>query len=109
MRSCNTISIIMLQLFESELHLYQTKTTMIEEKIMADNEQKVIDAMKKAGEPLSSGDIAERTGIEKKEVGKIINALVTRTRAQPLASIPAARTASPALARLAAEAARSAT
>ena len=42
---------------------------------MADNEQKVIDAMKKAGEPLSSGDIAERTGIEKKEVGKIINAL----------------------------------
>lgn len=42
---------------------------------MTDNEQKVIDAMKEAGEPLSSGDIAERTGIEKKEVGKIINSL----------------------------------
>ena len=42
---------------------------------MADNEQKVIDAMNEAGEPLSSGDIADRTGIDKKEVGKIINAL----------------------------------
>ena len=42
---------------------------------MADNEQKVIDTMKEAGEPLSSGDIAERTGIDKKEVGKIINVL----------------------------------
>ncbi|MCL7410976.1 MAG: winged helix-turn-helix transcriptional regulator [Methanosarcinaceae archaeon] len=42
---------------------------------MADNEQKVIDAMKEAGEPLSSGEIAQRTGIDKKDVGKIINAL----------------------------------
>lgn len=58
-----------------ELLLYRKKTTMIEEKIMADNEQKVIEAMKKAGEPLSSGEIADRTGIDKKEVGKIINAL----------------------------------
>lgn len=42
---------------------------------MADNEQKVIDVMKEAGEPLRSGDIADRTGIDKKEVGKIINSL----------------------------------
>ncbi len=55
--------------------IYQTKTTEIEDKNMADNEQKVIDAMNEAGEPLRSGDIADRTGIDKKEVGKIINAL----------------------------------
>ncbi|MBW6470549.1 MAG: MarR family transcriptional regulator [Methanosarcinaceae archaeon] len=42
---------------------------------MANNEQKVIDAMKEAGEPLSSGEIAERTDIDKKDVSKIINAL----------------------------------
>ncbi|HJH30106.1 MAG TPA: transcriptional regulator [Methanosarcinaceae archaeon] len=58
-----------------ELHLYRKKTTNTKEKTIADNEQKVIDAIKEAGEPLRSGDIADRIGIDKKEIGKIINAL----------------------------------
>lgn len=33
-------------------------------------EDKVLDAMRKAGEPLNAGKIAELTGIDKKEVEK---------------------------------------
>ncbi|MCK4335003.1 transcriptional regulator [candidate division WOR-3 bacterium] len=42
---------------------------------MADNEAKVIEAFKKAGEPLKAGQVADTTGIEAKEVGKIIKKL----------------------------------
>ena len=42
---------------------------------MAGNEEKVLKAMKKAGEPLRPGDIAEKTGLGKDEVTKAINAL----------------------------------
>ncbi|AEH61044.1 putative transcriptional regulator, Crp/Fnr family [Methanosalsum zhilinae DSM 4017] len=40
-----------------------------------DNEQKILKAMKDAGKPLKSGEVAEMTGIDKKEVSKIINNL----------------------------------
>ncbi|MBW1722108.1 MAG: winged helix-turn-helix transcriptional regulator [Deltaproteobacteria bacterium] len=38
-------------------------------------EKKVLDAMKKAGRPLRSGDLAKMVGVESKEVSKIINEL----------------------------------
>ena len=38
-------------------------------------EKKVLEAMKKAGKPLKSGEIAEMIGAENKEVSKVINAL----------------------------------
>jgi len=42
---------------------------------MADNEAKVIEAFKKAGEPLKAGQVVEATDIDAKEVGKIIKKL----------------------------------
>ncbi len=38
-------------------------------------EQKVLEAMKKAGKPLKTGEIAEITGLDKKEVEKAIKKL----------------------------------
>jgi hypothetical protein len=40
-----------------------------------DNTEKVIKAMKDAGEPVRPGDIAKATGIEKKDLDKIIKNL----------------------------------
>ncbi|MEA1985674.1 MAG: transcriptional regulator [Euryarchaeota archaeon] len=42
---------------------------------MTENEQKVLAAMKEAGKPVRPGDIATKTGIDSKEVSKIIKAL----------------------------------
>jgi len=42
---------------------------------MADKEQMILDAMKKAGKPVKAGDIAEVVGMSKDEVAKIITAL----------------------------------
>lgn len=42
---------------------------------MADDEQRVLDALKDAGKPLRPGDIAEITGMESKEVSKVIKTL----------------------------------
>ncbi len=38
-------------------------------------EQQVLEAMQKAGKPLKSGEIAEITGLDKKEVEKAIKKL----------------------------------
>ncbi|HAN19761.1 MAG: MarR family transcriptional regulator [Bacteroidetes bacterium GWC2_33_15] len=40
-----------------------------------ENTQKVLDAMKKAGKALKAGEIAEITGLDKKEVDKAMNLL----------------------------------
>jgi len=40
-----------------------------------DNTQAVLDAMVKAGKPLSASQIAEATGLEKKEVDKAMKQL----------------------------------
>jgi predicted transcriptional regulator len=40
-----------------------------------DKEQMVLDAMKKAGKPVRPGDVAKATGIDSKEVSKIIKEL----------------------------------
>ena len=42
---------------------------------MEKNEKKVLDAMKKAGKPVRPGDVAKTTGVESKDVSKIINKL----------------------------------
>ena len=42
-----------------------------------DTTKKVLDCMKKAGKPLSAGQIAEITGIERKEVDKAMKVLKT--------------------------------
>jgi DNA-binding Lrp family transcriptional regulator len=42
---------------------------------MEEKEKKVLEAFKKAGKPLRPGDVAEMTGIDKKEVSKIIKKL----------------------------------
>jgi len=40
-----------------------------------DKEEIVIEAMNKAGKPVKSGDIAKETGLDTKEVSKIISTL----------------------------------
>ena len=42
---------------------------------MEKSEKKELDAMKKAGKPVRPGDVAKTTGVESKEVSKIINKL----------------------------------
>ncbi len=44
---------------------------------MADMEEKalILEAMKKAGEPLNAGKIAELTGLDRKAVDKAMNAM----------------------------------
>lgn len=42
---------------------------------MENNEKKVLDAMKKAGKPVRPGDVAKTTGVDSKEVSKIISKL----------------------------------
>ena len=42
---------------------------------MADKEQMVLEAMKKAGKPVRPGDVAKITGLDKDEVSKIISEL----------------------------------
>ena len=42
---------------------------------MEKNEKKVLDAMKKAGKPVRPGDVAKTTGVESKDVSKIITKL----------------------------------
>jgi hypothetical protein len=37
--------------------------------------EKVLDAMKKAGEPLNAGKVVDMTGLERKEVDKAMNEL----------------------------------
>lgn len=44
------------------------------------NEQKVMDALKEGA--LKSGEVAEKTGIDKKEVDKIIKKLVTEGKVE---------------------------
>jgi len=40
---------------------------------MAEREHIVLETMKKAGKPMTPGDLAKMTGIESKEVSKIID------------------------------------
>ncbi len=42
---------------------------------MENREKAVLDAMKKAGKPVKGAEVAVATGIDQKEVGKIIAAL----------------------------------
>ena len=42
---------------------------------MSNTEQKVPSAMKKAGKPVRPGDVAKETGIDSKEISKIIKEL----------------------------------
>ena len=42
---------------------------------MDDKVKLILDAMKKAGKPVRTGDIAEATGLDKKEVTKLISLL----------------------------------
>ncbi len=42
---------------------------------MDDKQLAVLDAMKKAGKPVRPGDVATATGMDSKEVSKIITAL----------------------------------
>lgn len=42
---------------------------------MSDAKELVLDAMKKAGKPVRPGDIAKMTGMDSKEVSKIIKEL----------------------------------
>ena len=37
-----------------------------------DNEQHVLEAMKAAGEPLSAGQVAERCGLDRKVIDKVM-------------------------------------
>lgn len=40
-----------------------------------ENEEKILEAMLKAGEPLNNGKIAELTGLDKKEIEKAMKQL----------------------------------
>ena len=43
-----------------------------------DTAEKVLDTMKKAGKPVSAGQIAEQSGIDRKEVDKAMKTLKTQ-------------------------------
>ncbi len=45
--------------------------------INMDNKEKVLETIKKGGKPLKGGEIAEASGIDKKEVDKAIKSLIT--------------------------------
>ncbi len=45
-----------------------------------DTKEKVIEALKDAKKPMKSGEIAETTGIDKKEVSKLIKTLVSEDK-----------------------------
>ena len=45
---------------------------------MSDKEQIILEAMTKAGKPLRPGDVAKMTGLESKEISKIISNLKKR-------------------------------
>jgi DNA-binding IscR family transcriptional regulator len=47
---------------------------------MANKEDAVLNAMKKAGKPVKAGDVAEATGIDKAGVSKIIAALKKQSK-----------------------------
>lgn len=42
---------------------------------MADDKTKILDAMKKTGKPVRPGEVAKTTGIDSKEVSKLIKEL----------------------------------
>jgi len=42
-----------------------------------DTSKMVLDTLKKSGEPLKGGELAEKTGLDKKEVDKAIKKLMT--------------------------------
>jgi hypothetical protein len=42
---------------------------------MAEKEQMVLEAVKNAGKPVRPGDVSDLTGIDKKEVSKILDSL----------------------------------
>ncbi len=42
---------------------------------MAEKDEAILAAMKRAGKPMKPGEIADTTGIDQKEVSKIIDAL----------------------------------
>ncbi len=42
---------------------------------MAEKQETILDAMRKAGKPVKPGEIADTTGIDQKEVSRIIDAL----------------------------------
>lgn len=46
---------------------------------LSDMEQKVLDAMKSAGEPLKTKEIAERAGVNDKETAKVIKKLKNKS------------------------------
>ena len=48
---------------------------MHERRVPVEAAEKVLDAMKKAGEPLNAGKVAEMTGLERKDVDKAMNEL----------------------------------
>ncbi|MBN1165209.1 MAG: transcriptional regulator [Candidatus Krumholzibacteriota bacterium] len=47
-----------------------------------DHQKEVLEAMRKAGRPVKAGDLSEMTGLEKKEVDKIIAALKKDNKCQ---------------------------
>lgn len=49
---------------------------------MADDKSKILDAMKQKGKPVRPGDIAKDTGIDSKEVSKIIKELKKEGKVQ---------------------------
>ena len=46
---------------------------------MAEKHESILAAMKKAGKPMKPGEMADSTGIDQKEVSKIIDALSARS------------------------------
>ena len=45
-----------------------------------DNEEKVLAAFKAAGKPLKAGELADQSGVDKKETDKIIKKLIKENK-----------------------------
>lgn len=49
---------------------------------MADDKTKILDSMKKTGKPVRPGEVAKATGIDSKEVSKLIKELKKEGKVQ---------------------------
>lgn len=74
-----TISNVIFFILITKINIFETNSIkkILKTSIM-DNKQKVLDAFKNSGKPLKSAEISEKTGIDKKEVDKIIKELKTQ-------------------------------
>jgi predicted ArsR family transcriptional regulator len=57
------------------LKLYRQRSTKQSDNTIMDAKETVLEVLKKEGEPMSAGQVAEKSGLDRKVVDKAMNAL----------------------------------